>query len=232
MKQSAFVTGASRGIGRAIALRLADRGYDLYLLARDASRLADTVAQCEQFGATVGSLVGDLADETYMDRAIQSATEQFGQIDVLINNAGAAVRAAVQNADLGAWREVLDVNFNAVVYLSRKILPLMIEKKSGVVVNISSISGRNTNAGGAIYCASKHALNGFSGCMFEDVRDFGIKVATIMPGFVETNLTAELDLNASNMLQPNDVADAVQYILTASASCCPTEIVLRPQQRP
>lgn len=232
MTKTVFITGASRGIGKAIATRASAKGYNLVLMARNNQALAEVVELCESQNVKVVSLAGDLADEQYMDSAIQMAVETFGGIDVLINNAGAASRQAVQDADLSAWRDVLDVNFNAVVYLSRQILPSMIERKSGTVINISSISGRNTHAEGAIYCASKHALNGFSGCMYEDVRDHGIKVSTIMPGFVETGLTSELKLKASNMLQPDDVADAVEFVLSASATCCPTEIVLRPQLRP
>jgi NADP-dependent 3-hydroxy acid dehydrogenase YdfG len=232
MTQVAFITGASRGIGRAIALRAAELGYNLFLLARNAAALAEVVEQCKGRDVAVECLVGELADEKYMDKALQSALGSFGAIEVLINNAGASSRQAVQDADLNAWRDVLDVNFNAVMYLSRQVLPSMIERKSGAVVNISSISGRNTHAEGAIYCASKHALNGFSGCMYEDVREHGIKVSTIMPGFVDTGMTSTLDLNSNHMIQPNDVADAVQYVLSASSTCCPTEIILRPQARP
>ena len=232
MTKTAFITGASRGIGKAIATRVAAKGYNLVLLARNAQALAEVVELCESQNVKVVSLAGELADEQYMDSAIKLGVDTFACIDVLINNAGAASRQAVQDADLSAWRDILDVNFNAVVYLSRQILPSMIERKSGAVVNISSISGRNTHAEGAIYCASKHALNGFSGCMYEDVRDYGIKVSTIMPGFVETGLTSELKLKASHMLQPDDVADAVEFVLSASTTCCPTEIVLRPQLRP
>ncbi len=232
MTKTAFITGASRGIGKAIATRIAQDGNNLFLLARNEDALAEVVENCKAHNVKVKSLAGELSDETYMDKAIEAALNAFGGIDVLVNNAGAASRQAVQDADLAAWRDILDVNFNAVVYLSNKILPGMIERKSGTVVNISSISGRNTHAEGAIYCASKHALNGFSGCMYEDVRDYGIKVSTIMPGFVETGLTSELNLNAGNMIRPDDVAEAVQFVLSASATCWPTEIGLVPQLRP
>ena len=105
-------------------------------------------------------------------------------------------------------------------------------RETGTVIHISSISGRNTSAGGGIYSASKYALNGLAGCMYEDVRDHGIKVSAIMPGFVATDLTDNLGMTNNNMITPEDVADSVQYVLSASAHCCPTEIVLRPQQRP
>lgn len=232
MTKTAFVTGANRGIGRAIALRLADMGYNLMLLARNESALASVVSECEALGVAVESRAGELADEPFMDLAIDAAVKRFGQVDVLVNNAGAASHGAVQDADMSAWKDVMNVNFQAVAYLSSKLLPAMIAAKAGAVINISSISGRNTSAGTAIYSASKFALNGFTECMFEDVRDHGVKVSSIMPGFVETDLTSGIGMDSSRMIRPDDIADSVQYILSASAAVCPTEIVLRPQYRP
>ena len=232
MSKSAIVTGATKGIGRAIAVRLATLDYDLLLLGRDEQALSTTAELCQSHNSNAEIFAGDLSDETYMDAAVSVAYSRFDRVDLLVNNAGTAQRAAVQSADLSLWRDVMDLNFQAIVYLCRQILPSMIDQQSGTVINISSISGRNTNAGGAIYCASKHALNGFSGCMYEDVRDYGIKVCSIMPGFVDTDLTSSLGLETSNMIQPEDVAHAVEYVVSASNTCCPTEIVLRPQQRP
>lgn len=232
MSKTAFVTGANRGIGRAIALKLAQMGYNLFLLARNQEVLEAVAQECRAQAVTVECLAGELGSEAFMDEAIKAALAAFGAIDVLINNAGTASQQAVQEADLAVWRDVMDVNFNAVVYLSRYILPGMVSRQSGTIINISSLSGRNTNAGGAIYSATKHALNGFSGCMYEDVREHGIKVSTIMPGFVETELTENMGLQANKMIQPQDVAASVEYVLSASAYCCPTEIVLRPQMRP
>lgn len=232
MSKTAFVTGANRGIGRAIALQLAQMGYNLFLLARNQELLENVAQECRAQGVTVESVAGELGSEAFMDGAIKAAHAAFGTIDVLVNNAGAASQQSVQEADLAVWRDIMDVNFNAVVYLSRHILPGMISRQSGTIINISSLSGRNTNAGSAIYSASKHALNGFTGCMYEDVREHGIKVSTIMPGFVETELTENMGMQANKMIQPEDVAASVEYVLSASAYCCPTEIVLRPQMRP
>ncbi|MFT4853250.1 MAG: NADP-dependent 3-hydroxy acid dehydrogenase YdfG [Candidatus Azotimanducaceae bacterium] len=230
--KTAFITGANRGIGRAISLKLAESGYNLVLLARNQEMLASVTTACRQHGTRVECFTGELRDEAFMGRAIGGALETFGAIDVLVNNAGAANMQRVQDADLAAWRDVMDVNFNAIVYLCRHILPQMVSRESGTIINISSLSGRNTSAGSAIYAASKHALNGFSGCLYEDVREFGIKVSTIMPGFVDTDLTENLGMTSKNMIQPQDVANCVAYVLSASPHSCPTEIVLRPQLRP
>jgi len=232
MTNAAFITGANRGIGRSIALRLANLQYDLFLLARDEEALSDVAEECRNLGVQVGILPGELGDNDYIGRAIASAIDRFGAIDVLVNNAGAAKQQAVQDADLIQWRDVMEVNFHAIASLSSRILPGMIERQSGTIINISSLSGRNASAESGIYCASKHALNGFSECMFEDVRDQGIKVSTIMPGFVETDLTRELGMDNQRMIRPDDIADSIEYVLSVSTNCCPTEIVLRPQFRP
>jgi NADP-dependent 3-hydroxy acid dehydrogenase YdfG len=232
MPNTAVVTGAGKGIGRAIAVRLAALGYDLFLLGRGAEALASAAAECTALSVQAGFFAGDLRDPKAIDAALNAARERFGHIDVLVNNAGTARGGAVQDADLEVWREVLDLNFVAATALTRGVLPEMIERRQGAIINISSISGRHTNAGSAIYAASKHALNGFTGCLFEDVREYGIKVSSIMPGFVDTALTAGLGKRTDRMIRSEDVADAVAYVLASSANCCPTEIVLRPQMAP
>ncbi len=232
MDKVALITGANRGIGKALAVRLASLGYDLFLLARNDAALHAVRDECLALGVAVGSMAGELLDEAYIESAHNAALERFGKIDVLINNAGSAIGQPVQEANLQAWRDLMDVNFTAAVSLSAKVLPGMIARQSGTVINISSISGRNTDAGSAIYSASKHALNGLSGSMYEDVRDYGIKVSTIMPGFVATDLTSPLGLSTDNMIRAEDIADCVEYVLSAASTCCPTEIVLRPQKRP
>lgn len=232
MTHTALITGAGKGIGRAIALRLAAAGYALFLLGRNEDALASVAAECAVSGVKVGFLAGDLCASSHITAAVIAARAHFGPIGVLINNAGSAERGTVQNADLDAWRAVLDLNFWAVMTLTRSVLPEMIERRVGAVINISSISGRHSNGGDAIYAASKHALNGFTASLFEDVREFGIKVASIMPGFVNTSLTAGLKKRAQRMIRPEDIADTVVFVLASSPHCCPTEIVIRPQLPP
>ena len=230
--QAALISGASRGIGQAIAERLAQLGIAVFLMGRDGEALRTVAERCVDLGGQAQWLAGDLLDRTYVDEAISLASDAFGSIDVLINNAGTTSNSQVQSVDLDTWRSVFDLNFDTVVYLCRQLLPSMIENQRGAVINLSSISGRTTAGNNALYSSSKHALNGFSGCLYEDVRDYGIKVSAIMPGFVETDLTARLNRASENMLMPSDVAHAVEFVLGASARCCPTEIVLRPQLRP
>ena len=232
MTQSALVSGAGQGIGRAIALRLARDGYHLFLLGRDGAALAAVAAECAAQAGQADFLAGDLREASFITAAHDAARARFGAIDVLINNAGSAARGVAQSADLDAWRAVLDLNLWAVMALTRSVLPGMIERQRGAVVNISSISGRHSNGGDAIYAASKHALNGYTASLFEDVRAFGIKVSCIMPGFVETALTASLNKRAERMISPDDIAATVAFVLASSPRCCPTEIVVRPQLAP
>jgi 3-oxoacyl-[acyl-carrier protein] reductase len=232
MPKTALITGATRGIGRTLAHRMADLGHNLFLLGRDAQAMAAVVAECSTRSVEVAGHCGELTDESFASTALEMAENQFGGIDILINNAGAGMHQAIQDADLAAWRALMAVNFDAVVYLTSKVLPGMISRGSGAVINISSISGRNSSAGSGIYSASKAALNGLGGSIFEDVREHGIKVSTIMPGFVETDLTRGHGMDPGKMIRTEDVADSVEYVLSASANCCPTEIVLRPQRSP
>ena len=228
----AVISGASRGIGRSIAIRLATLNYSLFLLGRDKLGLESVANDCRENGSEVRCHAGDLEDPGYLSEAITTAGLELGQVDVLINNAGTSSHGAVVDADLTVWQSVMNINFNAMMVLCRHVLPTMIERKRGAIINISSLSGRHTNAGDAIYSATKHAINGFSGCLYEDVRDFGIKVSTIMPGFVDTDMTADIGRRTSNMIRADDIADTVEFVLAASPSCCPTEIVIRPQGRP
>ncbi len=226
---AALVTGASRGIGAAVAQRLASLGWPVMLLGRDPEALAAAAKACEEHGNPVQWLAGDLADDGFMREAVARTQAELGTVDVLVNNAGVAVMQPVQKADLAAWRHLMKINYDCAVFLANAVLPSMLERETGAIINISSISGRNTGAGSAAYSASKHALNGFSGCLFEDVREHGVRVSSVMPGFVATDLTQGLGLEESRMIRASDVADCVEFILATSPHCCPTEIVLRPQ---
>ncbi len=232
MRQTALISGAGRGIGRAIAQQLAAGGYHVFLLGRDGEALASVAAACIAQAGAADFLVGDLCHVHDIAAALDAAHARLGHIDVLINNAGTAARGTVQDADLDGWRAVLDLNLWAAIALTRGVVPAMIERRRGAIINISSISARHSAGNDAIYAASKHALNGFTASLFEDVREFGIKVSSIMPGFVETALTAQLGKRDTRMISPQDVATCVDFVLASSPRCCPTEIVIRPQRAP
>ena len=232
MDRIAIVTGASGGIGGAIALRLAQLGYRLFLLGRNRSRLNDITTDCNKNSSGTQFLAGDFLDPAYIDEVEKELNTKFEHFDVLVNNAGSAIRGPVYKMQMGDWKDLVELNVSVALKLSNMVLPSMIKRRQGSIINISSLSGRFSTPGSTLYSASKHALNGLSGGLYEDVREFDIKVSSIMPGFVDTSLTADIDRDTKKMITPDDIASAVEFILASSPTCCPTEIVLRPQRQP
>ena len=228
----ALVTGASRGIGRAIAMMLAREGCDVALVARQADALRAAQADCAAFGVRAVPLVADLNDAPAIAAAIAQCVEALGGLNVLINNAGVHQFASALTADLETWDRILNINLRAVMHATRLALPHIVAGaragQRGAVIFISSLGGKFTAPTNAAYAATKHALTGFSGCVFEDVRDFGVKVSVIYPGWTNTGLLPDW-LTADQVIQPADVAEAVRFVLAAPPTACPTEIVLQPQ---
>lgn len=228
----ALVTGASRGIGRAVALMLAQAGCNVALLARHVEALRDTQSACEALGAQALPLAVDLAERSMVAAAIDACVEAFGGLNVLVNNAGIHQFASALDADLDLWDRMVDVNLRAAMHATRLALPHIVagarSGRRGGVLFISSLGGKFTAPTNAGYAATKHALTGFSGSVFEDVRDAGVKVCTIYPGWTNTGLLADW-LKPEEVIQPEDVAEAVRFVLAAATTVCPTEIVLQPQ---
>lgn len=224
--KAAIVTGASRGIGRSIVVRLAQTGYKVALLARDKKGLEETARQCGSGSETL-IVPCDLSNPTEWKPAVDRVIEKWGAINVLVNNAGIH-----ESADPESWDKTLDVNLRATMGLTRLALPYLEKAGSGAVINIASIAGLMGVAGSAAYCASKHGVMGFTRALFEDVREKNIKVSAICPGFVATDLTESPKLDSKKMIQPEDVAETVLFVINFPSTGCPTEIVLRPQHSP
>ena len=225
----ALITGAGRGIGRAIAIALAKSGCHVILTARTVTELANVQQELRNLGDNAVAIAADLTK----DRDLRELIEQCGSVDFLINNAGWGKRAAVVRAKVGDWDQTFRLNLRAPMILAQKLLPAMIEKGEGAVINIGSVSGKSGEADGAAYSASKFGLIGFTQSLYEEVREHGIKVAVILPGFVDTPMIPPVKhLERSKMIQPHDVAEAVLYVLNASATACPVEITIRPQRTP
>ena len=229
----ALVTGAGRGIGKAIALRLADAGCKLFLCARTVDQLRDVKSEIEQSGSTAACISADLTRDEDIERLVEESQRQFGGIDYLINNAGWGQRAPVVRARVEDIDQTLRLNLRAPMLLARRLVPAMIEKGEGAVINIGSVSGKSGEADGAAYSASKFGLIGFTQSLYEEVREHGIKVSVILPGFVDTPLIPPVKhLDRSKMIQADDVAQAVLYILNSPITSCPAEITIRPQRTP
>lgn len=229
----ALVTGASRGIGLAIAQRLASMGARVSLCARDAQRLESAANECRQAGAAeVIAVPADVSRAADVNNLVETTRRQLGPTEILINNAGVGSFGPIQNADEANWDTVLDTNLKAVFLLSRAVAQDMIRMHAGHIVNIASLAGKNTFAGGGIYCASKWGLLGLTGCMAEDLRAHGIRVSAICPGSVATEFGLPGGRDRSKMLQPDDVAHAVAMVLTAAPQSFISEISMRPTQKP
>jgi 3-oxoacyl-[acyl-carrier protein] reductase len=224
----ALVTGASRGIGRAIALRLANLGASVAICGRDAKALASAELELKKSGSLVYSQTADVTRASDVTSLVSKTENALGPITILVNNAGIGLFGPAHERTEAEWDRVLDTNLKAVFLVSREVAPSMVRRRKGDIINISSLAGRNAFAGGGIYCASKWGLQGLSACMAEDLRDFGIRVSVVCPGSVATEFSGRGHKDPSKALSPEDVAHAVAMIVTQAPQSFVSEVQLRP----
>jgi 3-oxoacyl-[acyl-carrier protein] reductase len=229
---TALITGASRGIGLAIARKLAQLGARLSLCARDAARLESAGADLRHNGFEILTMVADVTRPNEIQNLVDRTHRELGPIDILINNAGIGRFGPAHQMNEADWDAVLDTNLKSVFLVTRAVVPEMIERKRGHVVNISSLAGKNAFAGGGIYCASKWGLMGLTACMAEDLRAHNIRVSAVCPGSVATDFSPHTGRDTSKLLQPEDVAHAVVTLVTQAPQSFISEIDLRPTQKP
>ena len=230
----AVVTGGSRGIGKAIASRLAQLGAAVSLCARNARALERTAAELSANGATVRSQAVDVTNARDVASFIEATEKELGPISILVNNAGVGGPGfgPVHEKSEDDWQRVLDTNLKSVFLVSKAVAPSMIARGRGDIVNISSLAGKNTFAGGGIYCASKWGLQGLAGCMAEDLRAFGIRVSLVCPGSVATEFSGRGLKDPTKVLKPEDVAHAVSMIVLQGRQSLLSEVHLRPVAKP
>jgi NAD(P)-dependent dehydrogenase (short-subunit alcohol dehydrogenase family) len=228
----ALVTGASRGIGQAIARTLGRMGAKLSLCARDTQELQRARHDLEVQGAKVLVVPTDVSHPDEITSLVQTTERSLGPIEILVNNAGVGHFAPIQESSEANWDATLDTNLKAVFLLSKAVAPGMISRRSGHIINIASLAGKNAFAGGSIYCASKWGLLGLTQCAAEDLRPYGIRVSAICPGSVATDFSPHSTKDPDKMLQPEDVAHAVELILTQTPQSFISEVLLRPTQKP
>ena len=224
-----LITGASGGIGAATARRLAKKGMALALAGRNVKKLEAVAQECMKLGGLAEIFPGEITDEDYTSGLPDAVKAQLGTLNALFNNAGVFETGAFDQADISRWDAALDINFRSLLHLTKAAVPHLLENSESAVINLSSIAGRTTFGGGGIYSATKHAVHAFSGCLFDDLRDRGLKVSAIYPGFVDTGMTSGVEGDRSNMIQPDDVARTLEFVLEFPSNACPTEIVIRPQ---
>jgi 3-oxoacyl-[acyl-carrier protein] reductase len=230
----ALITGASRGIGKACALALAAEGCKLMLTARDPLNLALVTAQCCALGVDVEATQADLRDAVLLAEVVDDAVRRFGQLDILVNNAGVCYEVAAEAAEIEQWDEMLDVNLRAPMHLTRLALPHVLQSaaagRRGALIFIASTSALRTYKGGSGYCATKFGLLGFARGVYDDVAARGVKVCSICPGWVNTDMAQGSGIDPASMLQPEEVAQAVLQAATWPDTGCPRELHLYPQK--
>lgn len=226
-----LITGASRGIGRAIAERLGRAGHRLGLFARDAQALEKIAAGLSGAGGAVRVLAGDVTVEADARSAVESLIGEYGRIDVLINNAGIGNFRRADQFSLAEFEEVQRVNLYGPFLFTKYVVPHMIERRAGQIVNMSSVAGLNGFKGGAAYAASKFALNGFTESLREDVKQYGIAVTALCPGSVATDFAGVDHSGRDYALEPDDVARTVEYLVNESETANAKLIELKPRRR-
>ncbi len=227
--QVALVTGASRGIGRQIALTLAGSGADVVLAARTAVLLEEVAQEVRRLGRRALVVPADVSDAGDVDRLAQTSLREFGKVDIVVNNAAAFGGGPVQELPVSTWDEVMNVNLRGVFLVTRAFLPQMIQRRQGSIVMISSTSGKRADPSGAAYSASKFGLMGLAQSLLYDVRKYNIRVIVISPSAVDTR---QLDPDRvplsgkGSRLRAEDVAEAVLFAVRLPPRALVREIEL------
>jgi len=240
MNKTVFITGATSGIGEATAHLFAQNKFNIIITGRRKERLeALATLLHEKYAVSVLPLQFDVRDQAAVEAAISAMPENWKNIDVLVNNAGlAAGKDAIQSGKRDNWERMIDTNVKGLLYVSEQIIPGMIARKSGHIINISSTAGKEAYAGGNVYCATKHAVEAITEGMRIDLLPHNIRVGRVSPGMVETEFslvrfdgdksTADATYAGLEPLHPEDVADAIYYMASRPAHVCINDLVILP----
>lgn len=216
-KMTALVTGASRGIGLAIARELADAGYNLALAARSEEALKQVAAEIETASAVqVKTIVADLAAETSYSQVVAETVQTFGGLDLLVNCAGIAQQGSFTDVSPAQWDAIFVVNAKAPFFICKEALPYLKQSPKPIIINIASVVGFKGYIHQSAYSSSKHALTGFTKVLAKEVQPFGIRVHLISPGGVATEMVKKMrpDIQADELLQPEEIAEIVRFLVT------------------
>jgi 3-oxoacyl-[acyl-carrier protein] reductase len=228
----AVVTGAGRGIGRAIALELVSMGAKVALAARNASELEQTARAS---GGAASIIPTDMRKKEEVHKLLEQAASTLGPVDILVNAAGIGVFGTVTEFSDTDYDAILDTNLRSIFMACRYVLPSMIARGKGDIVNIASIAGKVGSATRAVYCASKFGVVGFTQSLAEEVRQHGIRVSVVCPGSTDTTFSSDPHREGKargKMLSPSDVAHTVRMLVTQEPNSFISEIILRPTQKP
>lgn len=234
----ALVTGASSGIGEATALALANEGATVVVAARRTDRLDALVRRITDDGGKALAIAADVGDEVQTRQMVEKTLQEFQRVDILVNNAGVMLLGPVDGANTREWQEMVNVNLMGLAIATHAVLPTMKAQGDGHIVNISSVAGRFSFTNCAMYNATKFGVNGFSDALRQEVSRFKIRVTTIEPGVVATELTTHITteeikereqkrLQTIQALQSEDIADAILYAVTQKPHVNVNEILIR-----
>ena len=232
-ERKALVVGAYGGMGRAVAVSLAREGVVCALMGRSQERLTDTAKTCAEAGTQAIPVVCDIAQTPTIEDAVHKAIQALNGLNYLINCAGVYERSKADDGDMETWDQILDVNLRGTYHLARHALPEINKSPGGAIIKIGSFPSSYSGVGA--FLATTRGLDGYADALFEDVREYGTKVCTIRPGFVNTAMAvmaASARVNPALLIQPDDIARTVLFVLTIPETACPTEITLRPQRSP
>ncbi len=228
---TALITGATEGIGRATAFALGRAGYSIGVCARTPSKLRTLLDDLAQAKITAAGHPADVGVESDVKAMLATITTQLGPIDTLINNAGVAILKPFDQLTLDEWDTTMATNLRSMYLVTREVLPAMRAAKQGTIVNVASLAGRNGFAGGTAYCASKHAVLGFSRALMMEVRKDGVRVITICPGSVDTPLIrnqSTLTPNLEKILHADDIAETILGTIRLPHRATVSELDIRP----
>ncbi len=225
----ALITGAGRGIGKALALTLAEEGVAVAVLARTEAEVKETTEEIKEQKGRVLPFTADITRPEQIQQCVDSILQKWGQIDILINNAGFAKFKPFEELTLEEWKQTIEVNLTGTFIVTKAVLPNMIQRRSGSIINISSVSGLRPIPKQSAYCASKHGVIGLTTTLAMEMKPYHIRVHAICPGGVVTRLSQEnmSERDMSDWMMPEDVAHTVMYLLTQHPRATTDIIYLR-----
>lgn len=225
----ALVTGASRGIGRAISIALAGEGATVVLTARAADKLEETADLVRKAGGQAEIVTAELTDEDSIKNLIAAVAEKYGQLDILVNNAGVTHSAKLEETATEDWDKCMQINARAPFILCRDALPLLRKAQTGCIVNISSVVGVKGYPLQSAYTSSKHALRGMTISLAEELRGSSVRVHLLCPGGVDTEMVGSVrpDIKKEDLIQANEIAELVLYLVTHKGNAVIDELHIR-----
>lgn len=211
--KKAIITGGSRGLGKATALAFAKEGIDVAITGRNEEALKNTVAEIEAFGGKAIYSVFDVGQYEAVKSSIKAIIDELGTVDILVNNAGIAAVGAFNDMEVSLWSKIIQTNVMGMYYVTKEVLPHLLSKNEGDIINVSSTAGLNGNANISAYSASKFAVIGMSESLMKEVRKNNIRVNTLTPSTIESDMTIELGIadkgSQDRVLQPEDFAELI-----------------------